>query len=753
MENPTLNLCRFCLSAAARPGDTYCCEGCRTLDGVHRDETPAPDISPRDLEMTRHFGESRKGGVSFECHVDALSCEACLQGLSRLEERIPGLRDLRWDRQRSVLSFAFPEGQSRPSMVGQILDHLHMNPRWLRSDQKVPSSERTRLLRLGLTAGLAANIMLFAAPVYTGVTGELRTIFEWIQFVLFLPVFFWSARPIFRTAWVSLKLHQISVDLPLAIAFILGSVFSTLSLMRGGHDIYFDSLAGFLILILWSRSLLDRSLSQALTTPDVSHFFDKPLFEIVRKDETTTVPWDRLEIDDVLILRAGDRVPADGTLLSQAAEIETAWMTGERHPRLRLKGSLLQAGVRLLSPEARIRVTGHPHETEFASLVRTLRHRGDKLGGNLEGHLGAALVILCLAVTAGMFLFASHLGFAEILRRSLALLIIACPCAVSFAAPLARARANRIAHRLGFWVRDPRVWDRLVGVRHIAFDKTGTLTGGLLVPSPRSPMIDDQWKRIILSLENISRHPVAESLRRIWGRLDLYPVSDAREIPGSGVEGRIEGVLYQVRGSKTTAQRASIDLIREGTKILELELQDDVHPQTQELLSSLRSKYKISLISGDREDRVHAFGLTHGFQPEMMRGGLDPQGKVRALAELQPDVYIGDGTNDLPALQKVPVSVAVSAAALEAQAAADLVMFDGDLRKLEDLITLARETRKLNHRNLAFALIYNFMAGTAAVLGLIHPLAAAILMPLSSLALLGSTLWGTVRLRLLERSR
>lgn len=375
MQPQSVPLCEYCGVAYAREGDLFCCDGCQTLAGISETVAPSRQTSPQNLvedrRLTEHFGRTRGEVVSFECHVDALACEACLQGLARLENHVPGLGDLRWDRNRSVLSFSFPREQEQPERLGKILEGMRLNPRWLRAGEQ-PTQNRDSVLRLGLTGAFAANVMLFAVPTYTGVTGTLQVVFEWLQFLVFLPVVFWSAIPIYRTAWVSLRMRHLSVDLPLALAFILGSIFSFASLFQGGHDLYFDSLSGFLFLILWSRSLLEKSLSKALASPDLGQFFEKPLFDVKRNGQEERLPWDRLVIGDELTLTSGDRLPTDAILLSASAEIETAWMTGERTPRLRLQGALMQAGTRLLSAQAQMRVTKVASESDFAKLLKSI---------------------------------------------------------------------------------------------------------------------------------------------------------------------------------------------------------------------------------------------------------------------------------------------------------------------------------------------------------------------------------------------
>lgn len=753
MKSLKLPLCAYCEARPCRRGEIYCCDGCRTL--AQFSKTPPRvnlDVVKEDPTFLDFVGKAVGPLRRFECYVDPLACEACLQGLVRLEELIPGLRDLQWNRRQSVLSFQFAKGSEQPSRVFDFLKELHLSPNWkLGDDQRSLNNERNRNLRLGLTAALAGNIMLFAVPIYAGLAGSLESIFEWVQGLLFLPIFLWSARPFYRSAWLSLRLRQLSLELPLTLAFLAGSLFSFASLLDGSHQIYFDSLAGFLVLILWSRSILENSLARFLEVPALERFFEKPLFEIQRNDESKKVSLQEIRPGDTLHLSEGERIPVDGILISNSAKIETAWMSGETLPLWRLKGSSIQAGTLLLSKFSDIQVTKEAKSTQFAELLSRLQPGAAKIHPSFEARLGTALVMACLASIMGLLMFATHLGTDEILRRAVSLLIVACPCAVTFAAPMARAKANRLAFRRGFWIQDPLVWNRLTRVKKIAFDKTGTLTGGTFVMSPHSPMVDSYWKQIILSLENISVHPIAESLRRAWGPIALRTVTEPQEIFGSGVRGKIDGSSYELLGGSSTDGSLHVELLRDGVKVIDLSLRDEAAAQVHDVLMNLNLKYDLYLISGDHEQRVMDFGLSHGFLRKNIFGALSPEQKLKKIEELSPDIFFGDGTNDLLALKKTPVSIAVRLASPEAQAASDILMLDHDLGKCADLFQIAKETEKLNRRNFAIALAYNVVAGIAALSGLIFPLIAALLMPVASLALLASTLFGTKKLRALEK--
>lgn len=750
MEEPRA-LCAYCRTTAAVGDSIYCCIGCESLAGLSGDRE-LPSHAVEDERLIRDYGKTVGDAVEFECTVEPLACEACVQALARLPESFPAVSELEWHRGRSVLRFRFAKDRALPTGFFDILRRLKLEPRWREPGAPGEGNEamRQRLIRVGITGALAANIMMFAVPIYGGLDGDLRFIFEIVQAVLFIPVFFWCAIPIFRTAWMALKLRFLSVDLPLAVAFVLGSVFSATSLAQGSHDIYFDSLAGFLFLILASRFILERSLANHLRSPRLGELFENPHFAATRDGREIFLPWHGLRPGDLVTLGANDRLPVDGVLETRSAEFDTSWMTGEVMPVLRFKGAPLKAGIRLISKNAVIAVTSTAEDTEFARVVSRLETGGEKLEGGGEARVGTALVLGCFALIGVLLAFAGTIGFTESLRRSLALLIVACPCAVSFAAPLARARATRLARARGFWIRRSHVWRRLAHPARIAFDKTGTLTDGNLTVAPHSPMIDARWKQIILSLENVSAHPVAESLRRSWGPIGTYTVANAREIPGEGVEGVIEGQFYEFKKVAGDTGSVSLSLRRNGQALMDVELQDQVRPRTREAFANLGKDHQLFIVSGDSEERVFAFADTMKVPRERASGNLKPDEKARALDRIHPDLYFGDGTNDIPALRKAPVSFATGGAALEAKAASDVLMLDADLARLPMLFEIARETEKLIRRNFIIALVYNVGAGLAAVDGAIHPLIAAVLMPAISLALAASTIWGTRGLRRME---
>ncbi len=765
------DLCLYCNSAAKSLGSDFCCEACSVLYRLSQESTPGGSRPLRpeteeDRLLKKHYAETRgKNELWIRLEVEKLACEACLFELKDLPLLLPEVRQVDWDAHHSVLGLELSHPHASLTRVFEVLKDMGLKPRWVSPEElkKRKNTQNTSLRRMAIAGGLLGNIMLFAIPIYSGLQGELKNLFLWIQGLLFLPVFTWVAWPFYRTAYWSLRFRSLHTDLPLTLAFFVGSLMSYLGLVRGQESwVYFDSLAGFLFLILLSRYLLERSLSGHMQLSDPLSSFDRPFWRVlpsplppsqsnqIVKNHASLKSLFDLKKGDIIELKSGQRLPASATQLDPEASWDQSWMTGEMLPQKTLAQYVVKGGALLISPESlRLRLEETPEQSEFWQLLQELRVSASRpLTNTLEGQLGQTLVIVSFVLAIGLFFLLGH-QVEEWLRRSLSLWIIACPCAVSFAAPLSRASGAALAPYLGFWIKDPLALDRLTQVKKIALDKTGTLTEPHFVLSEEQPLIDAYLKQIILSLELRSEHPIAKALVRSFGHLQALPVTDWKELPGLGVEGNIEGSRWELKKAQDGTE--GFELRKNGQLLLRLRLEESLPPQVAESLRQLQSRYQIYILSGDHPDRVKKMAKRIPLPEENVFGHLSPEQKKEILEKISPEIYVGDGTNDLKALSRAPVSMSLGGASLESQKVSQIIIISGGLRHIERLFRLAREVRGLLRRNLSLALTYNIIAGLAAVLGWIGPLEAAVLMPISSIVLLISTQSLTPWLRQIRR--
>lgn len=751
-------LCKYCQLQPPRVGHLYCCDACQTLDELSL-QSPQLYCLPEtdeDRLIKSHFGTIQDQEIQLTCQVERLVCEACVQHLSQLRNWIPELTDLRWDRGSSTLSLNLPAAKSSPSHIFDLLAKMGLKPRWINPQDVKRQQNQTReaLTRLGITGALLGNMMLFAVPIYGGLTGDLAQLFFWIQGLLFLPVLFWSAKPFFITSLVSLRLRQLSTDLPLTLAFVVGSLLSYFALFTQKWEwIYFDSLNGFLFFILLARYLLERSLWKTQNQHELDHFFERAFYLVENSQQVLKLEhWDNLKAGDIIKVKLNQRLPADGYLLQSHCELDTSWVSGEFWPQTYLENARLTAGSLVVSPACRYQISATARDSDFVRLLNRLKQKGQKLQSGIESKIGVALVAISFALALALFVFAPHLGLEELIKRSLALWIVACPCAVSFAAPLTRSMGSLLAEKLGFWMRDISAFERLHQVKKIAFDKTGTLTDSFLNLNLNLPMLDPYYKQLILSLENISDHPIAKALRNTLGVQELMAITQNKEIIGQGVEGYLGADFFELKKSTSLLEQA-VELKKNGIVILTLNFDEQVHPRLKDTFHELIKSYQIFILSGDHPERVKKLGNSLGLESQNIIGGLTPENKQQTMQELKPDLYIGDGTNDILALKEAPVSLSFGNASIEAQTASQIIMTHSEFERLPLLFRLSLEVQKLLKRNLIIALSYNAGAAAASLLGWVGPLEAAILMPIASLFLLLSTFVKTPWLRNLERKR
>jgi Cu2+-exporting ATPase/Cu+-exporting ATPase len=356
-----------------------------------------------------------------------------------------------------------------------------------------------------------------------------------------------------------------------------------------------------------------------------------------------------------------------------------------------------------------------------------------------------------LALALGVFAWFAPTAPMEGLNRALSLLIVTCPCALALATPLTFSRSLGRAWRKGYVVKSGEALERLSEVTTVFFDKTGTLTHGELAVGTWEDLAGDPAlnRRLVRSLEQASLHPVARALRHHLREAPALPLEDLSETVGEGVRGRFEGRRVEVRalpggdGSAT-----SVGLVVEGAVHARIGLRDRARGEAAGAVRSLAALgCPATILSGDGAAVVAKLGAELGLPPGACRSGLSPEAKVALVAAAPRALMVGDGANDALALQRAHAGIAMHGAMDLSLRAADVYLTRPDLGAVADLVVLGRETRRVLRCNFALSLAYNAVGGALALGGWINPLAAAVLMPLSSITVLLCSAWGTAELR------
>ncbi|KWR88844.1 heavy metal translocating P-type ATPase [Cupriavidus sp. IDO] len=652
-----------------------------------------------------------------------------------------------------------------------------------RSDQQDRRARRSLLMRMAVAMLGMMQVMMYAWPIYTHEAsidpGQLQ-LMRWASFVLTLPVVFYSASPIFSGAWRSLRQRHMGMDVPVAIGIGAGFVASALATVRGVGEVYFDSVTMFVAFLLLAR-FLELRVRQASRSG--AEMLARQLPATCERLASTgavgeRVPVTRLQTGDLIRVKAGEIVPADGTIFTGASELDESMLTGESRPVHRSAGESVLAGCFNTASPLEMSVTRVGAGTRLAEIVAVLdralaeKPRLATLADRVAGWFVATLLALAAVTGVVWWLW---IDSSRALMVTVAVLVVSCPCALSLATPAALAAAGAALSRRGVLLTRSHALETLARVTDVVLDKTGTLTEGRFAVTARKTFGEagvGACFSLAAAMERGGEHPIARALIAAAGQCAdaaTYQVTGLRNLPGQGLEASVDGRLLRLgRGDFVAAidesgqALATIASMRnaEGhpgatqvwlgspTGLLAMFVLADVErEQTASLLSQLRALgVRCHLVSGDNASAVQWWASHFGI--DRAHGEITPEGKRDYVAALQRDgaivLAVGDGINDAPVLAQAQVSIAIGSGAPLAQAGADAVLTHGGVSEIASALAVSRKTRRVVRQNLGWAFFYNVVAIPLAATGYVTAWMAGIGMSVSSLLVVANA-WGLLR--------
>lgn len=761
LAKPDVQYCAFCHNPSnASAAGAYCCRACEILDQnvtqFLRSSAPASgSYAHYDDHDFQDLYRHQQGEYPYVFYAEGLHCTSCVHLLENLPLYDQGVQEARVHFSQSTVAVRLgPEASL--AHTAEVIEQLGYKPSLISPQEdlqaKYQQENRVFLKRIAVAGFCAGNIMLFVIPVYAGLAGSWVQVFNFISFLLFLPILFFSAIPFYRGAWTALKYKTINMDLPIALAMLAGFVLSSYNLWRGRGEIYFDSTASFLFLILSSRYLLKRIQQNYLAPYRLKSLFTRENYLKEINGTQSFVPGAQVQVGDVLQIQRGQLLPSDARLLSPRATLDMALFNGESLPRVFVHGMDLYAGTQVLDEKIQIEITTAFAQSRLGKLLEELEN-GEAikspfvaLTDRLAQKLVSAVFALALIFFFGyLVIYPSEMQ--EAFNRSLALLVLACPCALAFGSPLTFGLALKKAQTLGLLIKNADSLEKILKIKNIFFDKTGTLTEGQFKLAYTEPNeLPQDLRRSILSLEQQSYHPLAFALREAWPDISLnLKVQEAQEILGRGVQGLIDGQRYELRplAESVHEEELAIELLQNGQSRCRLYFTDHLRSDSADVVTELQNQgLTCYLLSGDKKSRCEAVAAACSIPKKNVFSELFPEDKKAQIQQHRNTCMIGDGANDALSLQIADVGIAVKGSVDLSLSSADIYFTRGGLAPVRDLLSLAQRTQVVLKRNLTLSLLYNVIGGTLALLGLIDPMMAAILMPVSSAAILLSSLWG-----------
>lgn len=761
--------CPHCGTAVEGQRDAFCCAGCEMADEIIRGAGLERYYAERREFAPRPEGRSSEAwsGVPVEVQddgtcearlrVDGLRCASCVWVTENVLVRTPGVHEAQVSYATGRTTLRWDPAQVDLSRLAGTIAALGYRPRLLGEEAR---PDRDLVLRLGVAVFGAMNVMGISAAVYAGWFGpslmqpRFAALFDWITLALATPVALWSAAPFFRGALSGLRHRVLHMDLPIAIAigvlYVHGALAVLSSAALGAHfglvpggfgAPYLDSLTMLVALLLAGRLLEGRGRRRAAEAAVSLAAVMPPTARRVAVDGSIrVVSSNELRIGDHVAVAAGEELPADGVVHAGRGLVRQALLTGEAEPVPVEVGAQVFAGTLLDDGALQITVSTPAETTVIQRMAEQLRTAADRpVQPTAADRLAPWFTGITLLVALGTFIAWAWMADAAMaLRTTVAVLVVACPCALALSHPLAAAAGLGAAARRGLLLRSSDALLDLAEVDVVALDKTGTVTGGEM----QILAADDDTLRIAAGLERWSLHPIARAIvSEAAGRgIALPAADDIEETAGQGIRGRIDGREWRLeRGAP-----GQVDLVADDDTRRSLRLGDQLRSDSSDTVRALEALgCEVVLLTGDHAETAEAMAAAAGIA--RVRAELSPDDKVRWIehrrARGERVAFVGDGLNDGPALAAADVGIAMGSGAASSILAADGVLAAGSLAPVPHAARTARWARRAIRANLMRSLTYNVAAVGAAAAGLVNPLVAAVLMPLSS----ALVVWGASR--------
>ncbi len=769
-----------------------CCAGCEAvaqaivdngLDDFYKHRTQSStkpaDLIPAELQiydnesLQQSFVQQQEGSIrEASLILEGIVCAACVWLNERHVKQLKGVIDFRVNYSTHRASLKWDNEQIHLSDVLKAIADIGysahpFDPGRLETIHK---KEKSAALRRIAIAGLGMmQVMMPSVAMYVGENSDMSdsmyNFLRWISLIITTPVVFYSARVFFTSAWRDLKRGQFGMDVPVSLAIGSAYIASVWATVTNTGETYFDSVVMFTFFLLLGRFLemgarhkagqvadeLVRLLPETATRLDSNEDGSEKQNMVIASE---------LALNDKVLVKPGETIPADGSVIDGVSSVNESLLTGESLPLNKRPGDTLIAGTVNVESPLVMQVEKLGDSTMLSSIIRLLdRAQSEKPNlAKFADRSASWFVILLLLIALAVFVFWSFHEPARAFWVALSVLVITCPCALSLATPAALTAATGNLTGQGVLTTRGHALEALAKITHVIFDKTGTLTYGRIRVADIQLLGNEtreQCEALAAGLEKVSEHPLAQAISHQSGKALTF--ENLRAESGRGVEGMLkdergQAVKYRI-GSQTFVSEltqaeppkleindASLSTIvylgAETGWLAAFFLQDEIRREAREAVQKLQSMgIPVSLLSGDNEQAVKSVAEKLGVKQSS--SGLLPADKLERLQQLQSQgeivAMIGDGVNDAPVLAGADVSIAMGQGSQLAQASADIILLSENLESLPSSIVLARRMQAIVHQNFAWAIVYNVVAIPIAAMGLVAPWMAAIGMSMSSL--------------------
>jgi Cu+-exporting ATPase len=751
----------------------FCCNGCKTVYEIfslndmscYYDFEKSPGATPLDIKgkydfldnegivsKLLEFQEDKTAIVSLNIpHIHCSSCIWILENLQRLQKGI------------STSQVNFPEKKVRitynPEIVSlktivHLLSSIGYEPYISLENYETGKNnvDRSLTYKLGLAFFCFGNIMLLSFPEYFEVKeywlDNYRPFFRWLIFALSLPSFLYSASGYYVSAYKSIKSGMLNIDIPIALGIIIFFVRSTFDIVMDYGSGFFDSLTGLIFFMLLGKMFQTKTYSFLSFERDFKSYFPIAITRINSDTSEESVPIYDIEKGNRLLIRNQELIPVDGILISEKAEIDYSFVTGEAIPITKKSGDKVFAGGKQMGKVIEMEVLHSVSQSYLTQLwsndvfQKNVEQRHKSITDTISRYFTPILLIIAFAGFGYWIFIDANIAF----NVFTAVLIVACPCALALTAPFTMGNILRILGKKKFYLKNALVIEQLAKVDTIVFDKTGTITTNKKSNvSYEGKELSEENLIIVKNVLRASNHPLSRMLYDFLPEGKRYKINDFEEITGKGIQADVEGNQIQIgsaafvgNSEENSIQQTSVHIKINEVYYGKYVFNNQYREGLAQLFKKLSQNYQIKVLSGDNEGERATLESILPKGTELVFN-QKPEQKLEFIKKLQQEgknvMMVGDGLNDAGALAQSNIGISISENVNVFSPACDAILDAGEFKKLGYFLKLSKKAITTIKMSFALSLIYNVVGLSFAITGNLLPLVAAIIMPLSTVTI------------------
>lgn len=755
----------------------FCCNGCKSVyeilnannlgnfyelnknSGIRPDENLSQfDYldTPEIFEKVVDFSEGNTSVVTFK--IPVIHCSSCIWLLESLQDLNKHIRYSQVNFTKKTLQVSFNQNELPLSELAKFLTNLGYKPviSLETADKKEAAVDRSLTIKVAVAGFAFGNAMMFAFPEYLN-TGssvdfwleEFAPFFRFLTFLLSIPVVVYSASDYYKSAWFGLKNKIVNIDVPIVLGILVLFFRSVYEIATNYGPGYFDTLCGLLFFMLLGKIFQKRTYSALSYDRDYKSFYPIAVTKVDFGGQQQNILLSDIKVGDRILVRNQEIIPVDAVLINGEGNIDNSFITGESATITKNPGDKIFAGGKQIGSILELEVIKTVNQSYLTQLWNKEAFRKEELGlDTLVNQISKYFTFIILGITLLAGIYWYQIDFEKMFQVVSAILIVACPCALALSTPFTMGHIMRILGRNKMYVKDAHTIEKMAKIDTLVFDKTGTITYN------KKANISFEGKEIaefdlknIKSLLKNSNHPLSKSLYEFLEVQDEYlPIENFKETAGKGYEATVRGKVYKIGSAKFTHKEAksletAVYIERDGEFLGKFIFKNEYRDGLAEMAKELKD-YKIHVLSGDNSSEEQTL---KNLIPNIteMRFSQSPEDKLEYIKHLQDQgkkvAMLGDGLNDAGALKQSNIGIAIADDTNSFTPSSDVIMNGGVLTKLHDYFALTKDAMIIVKLTFGISFLYNVVGLTAAVIGEMSPLFAAILMPLSSISVVAFT--------------